>query len=186
MAAKTLLCIGIGGFAGLECPGPGASIARALRAGANQPLRIVASGVDGVLANAWLPGVADSLRTVPDAVQDPDGFADAILRLARTDRIVAYLPGSTAEVLALARRHGSAFGMAHLAVPLPSWDTARRLTRVGQLQFLQELGIPTPPCQLARGVAELRLVADQIGYPAVILGKTSGAALANNRKEAEI
>src|SRR5512134_1532884 len=91
-AAGTLR-VALTGFGGLEDPGPGASVAHALREGWSGDLEICAWSYGSPANGAWLPGVVERLQVLPALEAGEQRLFEAIVEAHDRARIAALIPG---------------------------------------------------------------------------------------------
>ena len=169
---RTALRVALTGFGGLDNPGPGASVAQALRQGWEGALSISAWSYGAPATGAWLPGVVDRLQVLPSLQTGDETLVDAIVHCCRKDPIDALIPGeadipAVSRVAARLAEHG-------IRTLLPSAHRAEALARPNLAKFLHDHGIAGPLTVNVPNATELAPLADRIGYPLCVRGMLSG------------
>ncbi len=137
-----------------------AALLHALRENGERPLRLVGCDMSARSVGRF---VCDAFEVVPAGADA--GFADAVLELARRERVDAVLPQSSHDLagLAAARERFSAEGIA-LLVSGP--ETVRLANDKAECyRCLQEAGVATPEWRRVRGGTAFEAAARELGYP---------------------
>ncbi|MFQ5775937.1 MAG: ATP-grasp domain-containing protein [Kiloniellaceae bacterium] len=183
MAAKEI-CVALTGFAGLDAPGPGVSVARALREGWRGKLALTAFGGDPLMPGAWLPGLIDRIYPLPPSDAGEDAFLGAVLKAHKERPFDAFVPGGDAVALTVARLRERLHALG-IRTLLPSLD---RLDALRPQKLARLLGDGRVLCPLTVVVAEpadLARQADQLGYPLHVRSWERGSSLVCNTVQAE-
>jgi len=158
------IAVGVTGFANLDDPGAGASIAAALRQAGTARLSLTAFGDDPMMTGAWPAGAVDRICLMPGPDHGDEAVFQAIVRAHRAGRLDALIPGTARDALIVARfaRRLSDLGIRTL---LPG---AEQLAAVQPARLIHTLGdadIPLAPAVIVADLADLDWQAGQIGYP---------------------
>jgi carbamoyl-phosphate synthase large subunit len=137
-----------------------AALLRALRINGERSVRLV--GVD-MSPQAIGRHFCDRFYVVPPG-GDP-AFADAVLEIARGERVDAVLPQSSFDLLGLAEAR-ERFDEAGIAALVSSPDAVRRSNdKAEAYALLHRLGVRAPAWRRVTGGRELRDAAQELGYP---------------------
>ncbi len=166
------LRVALTGFGGLDNPGPGASVAQALRQGWGGDLAITAWSYGACAIGAWAPGVVDRLQVLPSLQASDDAMVEAMLLAHQQAPIDAFIPGE-ADV-AMASRVAARLAEHGIRSLLPPAHRVEALARPNLAKFLHDAGIPGPLTINVPSGTELAPLADRIGYPLCVRGMHSG------------
>jgi carbamoyl-phosphate synthase large subunit len=134
-----------------------AALLHALRTNGERELRLVGTDMSERSVGRHL---CDAFHLVP-AGSDPS-FPDAVLAIAREERVDAVLPQSSFDLQGLAE-HVDRFPMPVL-VSKP--DTIRRSNdKAETYELLHRLGVPAPQFRRVRGAGQVDAAARELGYP---------------------
>ena len=102
---------------------------------------------------------------VPDAVDDEEGFVDALRGLAaRGGSPLVVFPTHDAPLNALARHLDDAF-----LAPFPRWETLAAVqSKRSQLERAAAAGVDVPETRHPTSAAEARAAADELGVPVLV------------------
>jgi len=179
--AKTLR-VALTGFGGVEDPGPGASVAHALREGWTGDLAISAWSYGGPANGAWLPGVIERLQVLPALDAGEQRVFEAIVEAHERAPIAALIPGE-ADVRLIARLadrladHG-------ICTLLPPAHLVEALARPNLPKFLHERQIPAPLTVNVAQVDQVAALAERIGYPLYVRGVHFGERVVYSAQQA--
>jgi carbamoyl-phosphate synthase large subunit len=135
-----------------------AALLRALRENGERPVRLVGTDMS---VRAIGRHLCDAFHVVP-AGTDP-GFADAVLRVCREERVDAVLPQSSFDLLGLAEAKERFEGV---AVLVASPEAIRRCNdKAESYAFLDEIGVRGPTWLRVAGTRGVEEAAGELGYP---------------------
>ncbi len=177
--------VALTGFSGLESPGPGVSVARALREGWDGELTLTALGGDPVLPGAWLPGLADRIHRLPPAAAGEDAFFKAVVCAHEESPFAALVPGSGADARVAARLK-ERLQKRDIRTLLPSLERLEIVRPENLPRFLGNHRYPGPPTVTVTDPADVARQADQLGYPLYVTCAPSGSRLVFNSAQAEL
>ncbi len=167
--------VAVTGFGGLEDPGPGTSVAYALRQGWDGPLAIHA-WIYGTQPNgAWLPGVVDGMQVLPPLQAGDQRVCEAILEIQRRTPVDALLPGD-ADVPIIARL-ADRLADQGIRTLLPPAHRIEALGRANLGKTLHEQGIAGPLTINVPNAQDVAAIADRVGYPLLVRGVHFGEKL---------
>lgn len=170
--SEKMLRVALTGFGGLDNPGPGASVAHALRQGWGGDLAITAWSYGGSATGAWMPGVVDHLQVLPGLHASDDTMIEAMVQARQKAPIDALIPGE-ADV-ALVSRLAGRLAEEGIRTLLPPPHRVAALARPNLAKFLHDSGIPGPLTINVPNATELAPLADRFGYPLCVRGMDSG------------
>ncbi len=177
--------VALTGFSGLESPGPGVSVARALREGWGGDLILTALGGDPVLAGAWLPGLIDRIHRLPPTAGGEDAFFKAVLRAHGESPFGALIPGSGADARVVARLK-ERLHKRGIRTLLPSLERLEIVRPENLPRFLGGHRFSGPPSVAVTDPADAARQADQLGYPLYVTCTSSESRLVFNAAQAEL
>lgn len=93
----------VSGFEGVDEPGPGLSVARALKEAFGGSVRCIAVVCDPIVPAAWMVDAVDQVMVAPGWHADPAAAVRRWLRAAYPDAEIFAVPGSTTDSFALVR-----------------------------------------------------------------------------------
>ena len=160
--------VALTGFGGLEDPGPGASVANALKQGWAGDLLISAWSYGTPANGAWLPGVVDRLQVLPGLEAGEEKLFAAILEAHERSPVDAVIPGE-ADVPLIARL-GDRLGERGIRTLLPPAHRVAALTRANLPKFLHDRQMPGPLTLNVPNLDDVAALADRIGYPLYVRG----------------
>ena len=141
------------------CGSPGtAALVHALRENGERELRLVGTDMSERAVGRHL---CDAFHLVPPGADD--GFADAVLELARREEVDVVLPQSSSDLEALAARRDD-FATARVLVSGPE-TSARRTTRRTATRSSTGSACPAPRFERVRGGRKSRRRRSELGYP---------------------
>jgi carbamoyl-phosphate synthase large subunit len=176
------LTVAVTGFAGLEDPGPGTSVAHALRQGWRGALAIHAWVYGGQVNGAWLPGVIDRVEVLPPVHAGDQRLYEAILEIHRKAPVDALLPGD-ADVPIIARL-ADRLADRGIRTLLPPAHRVEALARANLGRTLHERQIAGPLTINVASAHEVAPLADRIGYPLFVRGVNFGERLVYSAQQA--
>jgi carbamoyl-phosphate synthase large subunit len=137
-----------------------AALVRALRMNGERSVRLVGTDMSPQAIGRHF---CDSFYVVPPG-SDP-AFAEAVLEVARGERVDAVLPQSSFDLLGLAEARGR-FEEEGIAVLVSPPEAVRRSNDKAETYgLLQRLGIRAPDWRRVTGGRSLRDAAEELGYP---------------------
>jgi carbamoyl-phosphate synthase large subunit len=137
-----------------------AALVRALRMNGERSVRLVGTDMSPQAIGRHF---CDSFYVVPPG-SDP-AFAEAVLEVARGERVDAVLPQSSFDLLGLAEARGR-FEEEGIAVLVSPPEAVRRSNDKAEAYgLLQRLGIRAPDWRRVTGGRSLRDAAEELGYP---------------------
>ena len=137
-----------------------AALLRALRMNGERSVRLVGTDMSPQAIGRHF---CDSFYVVPPG-SDP-AFAEAVLEVARGERVDAVLPQSSFDLLGLAEARGR-FEEEGIAVLVSPPEAVRRSNDKAEAYgLLQRLGIRAPDWRRVTGGRSLRDAAEELGYP---------------------
>ncbi len=135
-----------------------AALARALRANGEREVRLV--GTD-MAERSIGRSLCDAFHPVPPGAED--GFADAVLDIARREGVDVVLPQSSFDLLGLAEAKDR---FDDIEVLVSSPDAVRRSNdKAETYALLQRIGVRGPAFRRVRGGGEAAAAAEELGYP---------------------
>jgi carbamoyl-phosphate synthase large subunit len=170
------------GFGGLDDPGPGASVAHALREGWTGDLEICAWSYGSPANGAWLPGVVDRLQVLPALEAGEQQVLEAIVEAHERASIAALIPGE-ADVPLVARL-ADRLADRGIRTLLPPVHLLEALARPHLPGFLHERQIPAPLTVNVAQVDQVAALAERIGYPLHVRGVHFGERVAYSAQQA--
>lgn len=176
--------VAITGFSGLDDPGPGAAVARALRAARSRPMELAAWIYGAADTTALLPGIVDRIEVLPPADGHDEALIEAIAEANATHRIDALLAGDT-DVAALARLEPRLAAL-KIRTLLPPAHRADALARRRLGTFLHAHDFAMPFTVTAPEVAEAPSLATRIGFPLAVRGMDAGEQLVHTPAQAQV
>ena len=137
-----------------------AALLRALRMNGERSVRLVGTDMSPQAIGRHF---CDRFYVVPPG-SDP-AFADAMLEVARSERVDAVLPQSSFDLLGLAEAR-ERFQEAGIVVLVSPPDAIRRANdKAEAYALLQRIGVRAPAWRRVTGGRELRDAAQELGYP---------------------
>jgi carbamoyl-phosphate synthase large subunit len=137
-----------------------AALLRALRMNGERSVRLVGTDMSPQAIGRHF---CDRFYVVPRG-GDP-AFSDAMLEVARGERVDAVLPQSSFDLLGLAEAR-ERFAEAEIALLVSPPDAIRRANdKADAYALLQRLGVRAPAWRRVSGGRELRDAAQELGYP---------------------
>jgi len=135
-----------------------AALVHALRENGERELRLVGTDMSERAVGRHL---CDAFHLVPPGADD--GFADAVLEIARREKVDVVLPQSSSDLEALAARRDD-FATTRVLVSSP--ETVRSSNDKAHCYAeLHRLGLPAPRFERVRGAEEVAAAAQRLGYP---------------------
>lgn len=177
--------VAITGFAGLDNPEPGTSVARSLREGWEGRLEIEALGYDPWVTGAWSPGIADHISIVPPLAAGDDNTLRRILEIDRERKLDAIIPCLDLEIPVYGRL-ASKLDEAGIKTLLPPSNSLKVITKTALPAFCHRHDIPAPKTVHVRDMEDVAVQTDQFGYPLVVKGTVAGAHRVANADQAVI
>jgi carbamoyl-phosphate synthase large subunit len=181
LTARTLH-VALTGFGGLEDPGPGVSVAHALRDGWIGGLAISAWSYGSPANDAWLPGIVDRMQVLPVLDAGEQRVFEAIVAAHERAAIGALIPGG-ADVPLIARLANRLTDLG-IRTLLPPVHLLEALARPNLATFLHEQEIPAPLTISVAQVDQVAALAERIGYPLCVRGIHFGERLAYSAQQA--
>lgn len=180
---STDIGVALTGFSGLESPGPGVSVARALRQEWDGELTLTALGGDHVLAGAWLPGLVERIHRLPPTATGEGAFFKAVMRAHGESPFCALIPGSDADARVVAKLK-ERLHKRGIRTLLPSLERLEIARPENLPRFLDDHRFPGPPSLTVIDPADVARQADQLGYPLYVTSTSSGSRLVFNSAQA--
>jgi carbamoyl-phosphate synthase large subunit len=179
--APVTICVT--GVHGLDRPGSGGAISRALLR-ADAPWQVTAVGSEGLLNEAFSLVPPDRIHRMDFAPGQPLEFLRLVSEVTRGLPVTALICGRDVDLLAavdvaqeLARRD--------IKCVLPSPRAAALVNRIGQLDRFEAAGFDMPLSIPARSPEEAGRLADRVGYPVAIRSVFGSQVMAYSRGIAE-
>lgn len=181
--SKSRIRVALTGFAGLDSPEPGMSVARALKAGWEGDIAIDALCYDSCAPGAWACPEIDRVIMLPPLVDDPSNFLRRLKEMNEHASIDVLIPCLELElpVMASAVDRLARMGIRTL---LPPRESLKKTQKIELPSFCHQHGITIPETVHVWDVAKVPLNADQMGYPLMIKGTVAGAAKVDNCERA--
>ncbi|HEY2327788.1 MAG TPA: ATP-grasp domain-containing protein [Gaiellaceae bacterium] len=134
-----------------------ARLLRALRENGERELRLIGTDMSERSVGRHL---CDGFHVVPSGASD--GFADAMLEIAKREKVDVVLPQSSHDLEGLSK-HVDRFPM---PVLVSSPDTIHRSNdKAETYELLHRLGVPAPAFRRVSGAAGVDAAARELGYP---------------------
>lgn len=121
-------------------------------------------------------------HVVPDPLGEPDGFAAAITRLARTYSADAIVPGCDASLGALSARRDQLEGSMVHAFPSDG-DVRRALDKVSLIDAANAVGLCPPRTEVCRSESAALAAADRLGMPTIVKPQFSVVERGDRREQ---
>lgn len=175
--------VAVSGFAGLNNPHPGIGVTHALREGWDGPLEIHALGYDPLMTGAWMPGAAEHLHVLAPLNGDDEVALGRLLEIHRRYRLDAFIPCLDLELPVYARLAGR-LAREGIKTLLPRPERIYATTKLRLPLFAYENDIRTPKTIHVLDMMDVRLHAEQFGFPLMVKGTVTGAKRVTSVAEA--
>jgi predicted ATP-grasp superfamily ATP-dependent carboligase len=123
---------------------------------------------------------------LPSYALNPTAYADAVLEFIRENPTRVVLPTGDGSISALSSRRGDFSALGTVLVIASDTALAIANDKARTLQLAEELGIGYPKSVTIHNLADLKNVAEVLGFPMVIKPTTSWASLAGSRVAAAV
>jgi biotin carboxylase len=176
------LSVALTGFGGLDEPGPGASVAHALKQGWPSDLSISAWSYGSPANGAWLPGVVDRLQVLPPLAAGEEKVFAAIVEAHERAPVDVLIP-CEADVVLIAQL-ADRLNEQGIRTLLPLAHHVAALTRASLPKFLHDRQVSGPFTINVSNVDDVVPLADLIGYPLYVRGVHFGQQVVYNAHQA--
>ena len=177
------LCVAVSGIHAGENAQPGPGVIRALRAGMDEPIRVVGLAFDAFDSSLYAPGLLDDGFLLPYPSTGPEAYLQRLLEIDRECGIDAVLPCLDVELPVL-QSLAPQLEKAGIGCVLPSRRALAVRRKDTLVEFAESAGILTPETRILADSADLERAMAAFGFPMLIKGPVYEADVVHGEADA--
>ena len=168
----------------IDSPGPGVAVARAVRDGLQQPVRIIGLAYENLEPGIYMDGICDKTYQISYPAAGPEVLYNVIKAIHEKEKIDVIIPNFDAELynfITIAPRL-KALGINSF---LPSFEMFDARDKLNLYDFGQKHGLLVPKDKAIYSINDLVQLGEDFGYPLVVKGKYYEAVVAYTLEQAQ-
>jgi carbamoyl-phosphate synthase large subunit len=184
MSAVKTLNIALTGLNNIDSPGPGIPVARALRSGGLDPLRIIGLAYDNLEPGLYMHELINRSYQIPYPSAGSEALFNRLKAIHEIESIDVVIPNFDAELhnfMRISDRLRTELGIRSF---LPDHHSFEMRQKSALADWGEKLGIKVPATRTAFSWSEARQIASEWGYPLMVKGKYYDAYMAYDADQA--
>ena len=184
MNQKKTLVIAVTGLNAIDSPGPGVAVARAIRDGMDQPVKIVGLAYENLEPGIYMDGICDVTYVISYPAAGAEVLFNVISNIHAKEQIDLIIPNFDAELfnfISIAPRLKDL----GIATFLPSFEMFDARDKLNLYEFGKKHNLLVPKDHAIENSDDLSKVADELGFPLVVKGKFYEAEVCHTIEQAK-
>jgi len=178
------LTIAVTGLNATDSPAPGVPVIRAIRAGADTPVRIIGLAYDPLDPGNYMADIADRVFLMPYPSQGAEVMAERLAYIHAQEPIDVLLPTLDSELPPLLKLGGELKRMGIKSF-LPREDDLKLRSKAKFYDLKTKLGIEVPKSLAISDASAIRKLDDDFKFPVMVKGQFYDAYIAYSPMEVE-
>lgn len=178
------IVVAVTGLNAIDSPGPGVAVIRAIRDGADRPVRIIGLSYESLEPGIYMDGICDKVYQVTYPAAGSEVLYNRIAYIHGIEKIDVIIPNFDAELynfIKIAPRLKS-LGIHSF---LPSFEMFDARDKLNLYAFGQKHNLLVPKDKIIYSAEELYFIGEEFGYPLVVKGKFYDAEIAYTLEQAQ-
>lgn len=178
------IVIAVTGLNAIDSPGPGVAVIRAIRDGADRPVKIIGLAYESLEPGIYMDGICDKTYQISYPAAGAEVLYNAIKFIHDKEGIDVIIPNFDAELynfITITPRL-KALGIHSF---LPSFEMFDARDKLNLYAFGQKHNLLVPKDKAIYSVNDLYTIGEEFGYPMVVKGKYYEAEVAYTLEQAQ-
>lgn len=183
-SVKKKIVVAVTALNAIDSPGPGVAVIRAIRECTDFEARIIGLSYEALEPGLYMHDLVDKTYQIPYPSAGTDSLLARLLYINEKESIDVIIPNFDAELYNFIKLRDK-LKKVGIHTFLPDLEQFEARDKIKLHEFGRKHGLMVPADKVIYQARELKVAAEQMGYPMVVKGKFYDAIIANTFEQAQ-